>query len=170
VTVIAPVAALDPIAAATTLFDTLVNVLTADGVEVPQLQGVVPGPTPAYDGEQFTVNLIGISRGVAPVAAAGYLQPQALQQYYEFEVNLLREVSVAESNVASATVPAMSDLYVDFGVIAADAAALWRAIVTIHASFLVVPANVPFLYGPLFTIEPQGGLSGCRLPVAWQAL
>jgi hypothetical protein len=170
VTAIAPVTQLDPAGAAQQLFDALVNTLTEIGVELPEMQGLVPGGIVAYDGPQFTINLVNINRGIDPSVDPLYMHPSATRQFYEFNVVLLREVSTVQSTVASAALPTMRAMTNDFETVTADAAALWQALVSIHASYTIVPPNVPFTYGPMEFIGPEGGVCGVRCLVAFQAL
>lgn len=166
---VVPVGQLDVKGAGHALLDSLVAILSTS-IELPDIVGLVPGSEPAYDGEQFTVNYIGITRGIDPQAAPQPVQPQAMQQFFQFEVNLLRAIPALQlTNTRAAAIPGIALQSDAFDLLADDAAALWEAIVSIHASFSIVPANVPFTYGPAISLIPQGGLSGNRLPVAWQA-
>lgn len=166
---------LDIKGAGRTLLSTLEAVLTQMGIELPDLRGVVPGALVAFDGAQLTVNFVNITRGVGPTPDPGYMEPQSLVQWYNFEINFLREVASLQQDGGGSVdinnaIPSMDELGTDYDTLAVDAAALWAALVTIHANALIVPINIPFLYGPLGSVGPEGGLAGSRLPVIWQAL
>jgi hypothetical protein len=168
-TSLVPVNALDITGAATTLLSTLENLLTELGVRLPDRVGIVPGSLVAFDDEQLTVNMVGITRGIAPQAEPAYMTAQAMRQFYLFEVNLLRAVSGLQSSNFANAIPTMDMLADDFATVNADTTALWQAFVTIVREDLIVPTNVPFNF-ELTLVGPEGSLCGNRVAVNWQAL
>ena len=151
--------------AATNLLDVVQTVLVNEyGVELPEIVAVMPGGLIAYDGPQLTVNLVSITAGIPGVTKTQGDHPSLLQQFYEFNVMLLRSTPVVGDNGTSA-IPDVTDLTANAQALLADAPALWATIVTIHANYLLVEPGVPFAYGPLHALGPDGGLAGCGLSV-----
>jgi hypothetical protein len=92
------------------------------------------------------------------------VNPFNITQFVEYEVVLLRKVSVVGE---SGEPPSPGTLTGDYERLVADAKAMWTSIITIHANYLIVDPGVPFVYGPMLAVGPDGGLAGCRLPVSW---
>ena len=164
-----PVDALDILGAGTDLLAAIKATFAVMGVRLPERVGLVPGGSVAFDSDQLTVNLEGITRGVPGRPDGQWETPASTIQYVQFDVYLLREVATVKDGLpgGDTTAPTVSQLSNDFSRLAADAANLWAAIVAIHASYALAPAGAPFVYGPLLPVGPEGALSGCRVSVYW---
>jgi hypothetical protein len=160
----APVAQLDVEGAGKLLLQSVIQQLEALEVDLPDRVGLTPGGLIAYDGEQLTVTLMNIALGQPDKPVSGYVNPGTVQQYYEWEVNLLRATRSLDDDGQP---PTARKLTSEFGRFARDMASLWAAMVAIHYNYMIVPNGVPFLYGPATTVGPQGNLAGVRCPVAW---
>lgn len=162
-------AALDVDAPGQDLLDGLVAVFNLMEVELPARVGLVPGGEVAFDADQFTVNLASITRGQPGQVQTQATTPSMLLQFVTYEVYLLRAVATIQDGVADDVTPTPGVLASDYHKLAVDARNLWRAIVSLHASYALVSPNVPFTYGPLQMVGPEGGLSGSKVAVNWTA-
>lgn len=166
----APGAVPDIRAAAHVVLDTYVSELKATGLVLPQRQGITPGGQLAFDGEQFTVTFIGLTRGQPAYPQTIAAQPTQVLWFYEFELVILRKMTVPTGRGTHGGIPSSAELAADFDDLTApDAMALIEASQAIHAGYLIVPPNVPFAYGPLNSIGPEGTLAGSRLNLNFQA-
>lgn len=157
--------------AAKALLSNLEEQMVALGVTLPARTGTVPGNFVAWDDEQFVVSWGSLTRGQPEATDA----PQARAQppfltilYYEFHLTLLRKVSHL-SGTGKGGIPSITKLGADFDKLAGDAEALLVALMTIHSKGLVVAPRIPFWYGPIEPIGPEGALGGVICPVAFQA-
>jgi hypothetical protein len=57
--------------------------LTAQGVEMPSRVGLVPGGMVAFDGDQLTINLTGITRGFPGRPDGTALNPTLTKMFYD---------------------------------------------------------------------------------------
>jgi hypothetical protein len=138
-------------------------------VVLPLRQGIVPGGQLAYDGEQLTVTFVGVTRGQPNYPQTIAATPYTVLFFYEFEVVLLRKITTASGRGSHGGIPTAGELESDFDdAISADAQALFSASQAIHAGYRIVPSGVPFLYGPLNSVGPEGGLAGSRLTVSFE--
>jgi hypothetical protein len=166
-TAVRPVVPLDVLGAGTNLLEAIKAVFALMDVRLPERVGLVPGGSVAFDGDQLTVNFEGITRGIPGRPDSQWETPASTIQYMQFDVYLLRQVSVVKDGGPAAVLPTPGQLAGDFTRLASDAANLWAAIVAIHASYAMVPAGVPIVYGPLESVGPEGGLSGSKCSVFW---
>lgn len=160
---------IDIAAAGNALLDNIVQQMTDGDVTLPTNQGLVPGALLAYDGEQLTINWLDITMGSPGVAESTSQSTYRLLFYYEFSISLLREIHVPTGEGSDGGIPTMTEMTDDFTMLVNDAEQLLAAAVAIHTQYLVVGPNIPFAYGPLSSLGPEGGLAGCRLPVNFQA-
>jgi hypothetical protein len=138
--------------------------LTGQGISVPERQYVTPGSMIPWDGEQFTVTLMGIDQGQPGQGQAQSQVPQAVAYYASFSLNLIRKVPVISTEgFAAQSVPTAEDLDASGQTFIADAAALILAASRIHTAYLETPPGEGFVAGPLQPVGPEGGLAGSRL-------
>lgn len=147
----------------------MVAQLTAQGVEMPSRVGLVPGGMVAFDGDQLTINLTGITRGFPGRPDGTALNPTLTKMFYDWDITLIRTVSTVSGQGPDGGIPTQEDLTADFDNLVPDAVALWNALIAIHVEALIVPINVDFMYGPMTTIGPEGDMAGVRMPVSFQA-
>lgn len=161
---------LDPYSAGRALLVALEECLRVldPGFDVPERKGMAPGGQLVQDGEQLTVLLTGITRGLPgqPTGEA-FSHPSRLTQYYTFEINLLRRVRIEDSFGNPPTAKVQDD---DAAVLARDNAMLYAAVVSIWAEELIVRTTESFYFGPVVSIGPEGDLAGNRCAVGWVAL
>jgi hypothetical protein len=165
VTIATVAAPLSIVASGQRLLDVVQQILVNDyGIEIPDIVGVMPGGLIAYDGPQLTVNLVTITLGLPGAARTTTDHPTKTQQFYEWNLMLLRDTPVI-GNDGTASTPDPVDLAASAVQLFNDASAMWATMVTINANYLMSTAGVPFGYGPLHALGPDGGLAGCGLSV-----
>lgn len=139
--------------------------LTGLGISLPDRRYVSPGQIPAWDGEQLTVNLIGVAQGQPGMPLATSFSPTAAHYHAQYGLSLLRAVPVIESEgPLMLQVPDGEQITEASSEILGDAAALVKAGQRIHQSYLATSAGEGFMF-ELQTVGPEGGLAGHRLLV-----
>lgn len=165
----------DPVAAGQALLDDFIAVyktLAPEGVELPDRQGFVPGDVVPWDGPELVLNFMGMGRGQPTSTVAAQTSPLIPQEtilYYEFRLTLLREVTVPTGKGNPPRLPSIAKLSDDYVTIATDTALVARTMNQLHASYRIVPAGIPFGWGPVAPLGPEGGLAGNVCPVTFQA-
>lgn len=158
---------IDVVAAGTKLLNLTGDILTGAGVELPARTGFLPGALISYDAEQFVINAIGITAGIV----GGGDTPERMvvgtvvQFFYEFEMALIRSTPTLARGGA---IPSMKSLAASAQSTANDAEQILSAMVQIQTEFLIVPQRIPFSYGPISFLGPEGAMVGVRCPVSFQ--
>ena len=166
---------INPDAAGNALLDAVVDLLQplADDPEsgwaMPARVGYVPGAITAYDGEQLTLNWMDLQIGEPEADQNRPINPAELVFFYVFSFTMLRKVATQSGQGRQGGVPGTDRLATDATTIATDGSLLMQALVAIHAAGTIQPVNIPFQYGPVSTIGPEGALSGVRCQVRFQA-
>lgn len=139
--------------------------LIEQGVKVPGRQYVGPGSEMVWDGEQLTVNLMGIAQGMPAQGTPQSFVPQAVHYFASFSVNLVREVTTinTEGSTAGVEVPTPAQLTVDSTKLLADASALILAAQAIHQQYLMTSPQEGFAVEGLQPIMNEGGLGANRM-------
>jgi hypothetical protein len=157
-------------AASDALFGAAVALIDFYGaVTLPTRQGSVPGSEPAWDGEQFTINHLNMSVGMPGVEPNQAVLPIQLLFFYNFELLLLRKVETVTGKGKQGGIPSALKLDADAQTIEQDSVAMLQAVVTMHLNGLIVPVEIPFKYAAPTSLTPQGGLSGNRMAISFQA-
>jgi hypothetical protein len=164
------VAPQNPTAAGEALFNAIVALLgTVEGFVFPSRVGFVPGAQVAFDGDQLTVNWLGMSVGVPGQESTRSVDPNQILLFYEFEINLLRQVRTLTGRGRTGGIPTPVELSDDALTLMADGPILLATVITLHLESAVVERRIPFKYGPLSALGPEGVLAGVRLPISFQA-
>lgn len=162
---------ISPRNAADALLSNVQEQLVLAGVEVPKRVGKYPGNMVAWDGELLAVSFGSLSRASparADQPATGSYLPAQTILIYEMHVTLLRKVSHL-SGTSQGGIPSAAKLSADFDLLSDDVVALDAAMYAIHSQELIVPIQVPFWYGPVEPVGPQGDLAGTLCSVNFQA-
>jgi hypothetical protein len=162
----------DAAAAGEALLATVVAGLSARDVAIPDRTGLVPGDAVPWDCDQLVVNFMGLSRGqpaLVDQTQTGALLPSQTIVHYEFRITLLRKVATISGRGNPPKLPSIDTLSADFATIAGDARDLALTMIWIHQSYLMVPPSVPFAWGPVAPIGPEGALAGVVCPVSFMA-
>jgi hypothetical protein len=140
--------------------------LTEQGVTLPPRQYRTPGAMVPWDGEQFTVSLIGIDQGQPGGQVTVTVVPQALALYAQFSLNLVRKVAILNvESFAASQVPSAAALDSSGEQLISDAQQLILAASQLHLRYQVTGPGEGFVIGPLQPVGPEGGLAGSRLLV-----
>lgn len=142
--------------------------LTEQGVDVPERQYRPPGTLVVWDGEQLTVNLMGIGQGQP---GHGYGQtivpPQALVFYASFSINLIRAITVINvEGPEDIEIPTAAEMDADGVKLLADAQALVLAFSQIYQRYQVTAIGEGMVLDGLQPVGPEGGLAGSRMLVS----
>jgi len=157
-------------AAGNALLGAVTASLIAADVQIPKRTGFVPGGLVAYDGEMLVCNLVNIGMGQPGQDQATSVQPVELMFYYWFQINFLRQVpGIAGDGMNGGLLPTNRAQENSYALLANDAENLLGAVVAAQASGAIVPINIPFHYGPLAMVGPEGTLGGSRIDVKFQA-
>lgn len=134
------------------------------GVEVPERRYRTPASMIPWDGEQFTVSLMGIDQGRPGAAQAQSVVPQAAIFYASLALNLIRAVPILNVEAfAEQEIPTAEDLDGSGEQLLGDAAALVLAATEFHQSYVLADPGVDLVIGPLQPVGPEGGLAGSRM-------
>lgn len=145
------------------------SALTDRGVTLPKTDtGVViaytaPGAAVPFLSEGLVVNFVALRQGMAASGSIGYVQPAMVLSQAEYAVSLIREVS-GYGGEGYDTADELQ-MGADFNVLLADATALWLAGIAIIQDPRYganLDPGVPFVFGGVSAIDPQGGLAGNR--------
>ena len=147
----------------------LAELEATEGWTAPSRVGFVPGAVLAFDGDQLTVNWLSLGQSQPGVGQQTAVHPAQVLLFYAFDVTLLRKVKTVTGQGKQGGIPTPEALAVDADTIMDDGTALLDALLAIHAGYTLVPPNVPFKYGDVNSVGPEGGLSGVRVQVAFQA-
>jgi hypothetical protein len=128
----------------------------------------VPGGLVAYDGEMLVCNWVGITRGMPGNAPTIGEHPLVTLLFYEYEVTFLRTVKGLTGSGPGGGIPTSPILQADYDKLANDAENLIGAVIQCQVDQQVVPIGIPFAYGPMSSIGPEGGLGGSRIAVSFQ--
>ncbi len=144
--------------------------LTSLGVSLPERQYRAAGSMIVWDGEQFTVALMGIDQGDPGLAIGqSFTPPTAAHYHAAFSVNLVRHITVVSTEgFADMSIPSAVEQDADGTNLLSDAAALIIAAQQIHQQCSTQPGGIVdpgqgFLIGPLAPLGPEGGLAANRL-------
>jgi hypothetical protein len=141
--------------------------LTAQGVTLPDRQYVAAGSMIVWDGEQLTACLMGITQGHPGAAFAQTYVPEALNLYASFSVNLVRKISVVNTEgFAGMEIPTAAELDADGQTLIADAQALILAASEIHRAHLLTGPGEDYVIDGLQPLGPEGGLVASRLLIS----
>ena len=141
----------------------------SNGWSLPSRVGFVPGAMTAYDGDQLTLNWMDIQTGMPEADQNRPINPAELIFFYVFSFTFLRKVATQSGQGKQGGIPSTAQLARDAATTATDGPLLLGALVAIHAAGTIQPVNVPFQYGPISTVGPEGGLAGVRCQVRFQA-
>ena len=137
--------------------------LEAQGVDVPGVRFVSPGADLAWDGEQLSVNLLGIDQGGAGVPEGVTMYPTATRFAAQFSVMLIREVpALSEDSRLENMLPSPQEAQAAAERTINDAGGMALASVAVHAQYLVSGPGEDFVVGPVAPFGPQDGLVGTR--------
>jgi hypothetical protein len=160
---------IDPAVAGNVLFSAYVAQLELQGVTLPARQGMVPGGLIAYDDAMIAGNMVGITRGMPAQQVSIAQHPIQTLLYYEFSITLLRKVAAVTGIGRQGGIPPASKLADEFVMIAQDAGEMIAAAVQLQVNQAVVPIGIPFAYGPVDAVGPEGELAGNRISFQFQA-
>lgn len=139
--------------------------LEALGVILPERQYRAAGSMIVWDGEQFTVALMGIDQGDPGVAqGTTFIPPSAAHFHAAWSVNLVRTITtMASEGFVDMEIPTAAEQDADGVSLMGDAAALLLAAQAVHESGAVTDPGQGFVIGPLAPLGPEGGLAANRL-------
>ena len=141
--------------------------LTAQGVELPARQYRAPGSMIVWDGEQLTVCLMGIAQGQPGLAFAQTYVPEALNVYASFSINLVRAITVMNTEGFEAMeIPTAGATDADGVTLINDAQALILAASEIHRKYAITGPGEGFVIDGLQPLGPEGGLAASRLLIS----
>lgn len=141
--------------------------LTSQGVTLPERRYVAPGSQIVFDGEQMTVCLMGMAQGQPGQGYGQTMVPEALTIWASFSVNLVREVSVVNTEgFAAMEIPTMAEQDADGQAAIGDAQALILAASAVHRSYALTGPGEGFVIDGLQPIGPEGGLVANRLLIS----
>jgi hypothetical protein len=151
--------------AATLLFDSLVDKLEEQGIDIPEVAYIAPGNEVVWDCEQLTLHLTRIIGGY-PGTDSPVPQPHALlMNSAEFFATIVRCIPVVGDN---GQLPDQADVVAGAQGLMRDARAIRRAFEMIDQEHLVVPRNVPSSIGQVVSQGPQGAYAGVSGSYAFQ--
>ena len=140
-----------------------------DAWALPTRQAYVPGSNVAWDGEQLTLNFMGTRIGFPGREATQPLLPVNVTLFYDFELTMLRQVAALTGRGGQGGIPLAAKLSASAGDVEVDNVLMLAALVQMHAAGAIVPVGIPFLYGAVETVGPQGTLAGSHVQVSFQA-
>ena len=172
-----PVAGVNVEGAATALLTTLVEAMTAIAEATewvtnwspPARQVYQPGSNVAWDGEQLVLNFMGMRPGMPGRETTQPILPVNILLYYDFEVTILRPVAALTGRGGQGGFPSVKKQAASSSDIETDNLLLMAALVQMHHQGAIVPVGIPFLYGSVDTVGPQGALAGSHVSVSFQA-
>lgn len=136
-------------------------------VALPARRYVAAGSMIVWDGEQMTVCLMGISQGQPGQAFGATYVPEALNLYATFSVNLVREITVINTEgFAAMEIPTAQEQDADGRATISDAQALIIAASQIHRQYLLTGPGEGFVIDGLQPVGPEGGLAATRLLIS----
>ena len=137
------------------------------GVQLPARQYRNPSSLVAWDGEQFTVSLMGIAQG-QPGRMIGQTirPPQALHFYASFALTIVRLVSVINTDgFADVEIPTASEIDADGVTTLSDAQALILAASRVYGQHSITSPDEGYEIAGVTPVGPEGGMAGNRLIV-----
>ncbi len=148
---------------AETLLGLFVTQLEAQGVDLPSRRYVSNGPMLVADGEELTLSLQSITRGMPGVVLGFSQDPHVVTFFATWALFLVRKAPVIQTRPRGAQIPSAKSIN-NFGQQAmADVAALVQAAQQIHMQYRLTAPEEGFAIGAASTLEPAGGLAGVRL-------
>lgn len=134
------------------------------GFSLPERRYVAPGSQIVWDGEQFTVALMGIDQGQPGAGFGGSFVPEASNFFVQFSVNLVREVQALQADGPGlGMVPSDGEMDEDGQTSLGDATVLMLAATAIHQAYVITGPGEGMVIGPLQPLGPEGGLVATRL-------
>jgi hypothetical protein len=141
--------------------------LTALDVDLPERQYVAAGSQIVWDGEQMTVALMGITQGQPGLGQASTMVPQRITTYATFSVNLVRSVTVINTEgFTLGEIPTADEQDADGKHTITDAQALMLAGISLAENHLLAGVGEGFVIDGLQPLGPEGGLVASRLLVS----
>lgn len=148
---------------AETLLGLFVTELEAQAVELPRRRYVSNGPMLVADGEELTLSLQSITRGMPGAVPAFSQNPAVITFVATWALFLVRKAPVIQTRPRGAQIPSARSID-NFGQQAmADVAALVLAAQQIHMHYQFTAPEEGFAIGATSPLEPAGGLAGVRL-------
>ena len=137
--------------------------LEAQGVAVPKRQYVAPGSGIPWDEEQLVVVLQTISQGRPGAPQAQAFRSGAEVFVVQMAVVLVRDVPNFQNEaIVQSMIPSAKEMNAAGLIQMADAEALYKAAVAIHAANTITSPGVDFTVGECMPVGPDGGFAGTR--------